>query len=1086
LSGTVTLTADFNCSDYAAEIVVAGNVTVLGNGAVCDARLRGRFFNLASGTSALTLDSITLRHGSAYTGGAINNENGGTLTIGNSNFTSNVASDSKYGNGGAIYNNRGGVLNINSSVFQSNSADGQYGGAINNGNGGTLTIGNSNFTSNAAVGFAGAIYNIPDMYSNGGHLNITSTVFQNNYVQGGFGGAIYNNRGHLNISSAVFQNNSVQGANNVNGGGAVYNTGIFTVGNSNFTSNEAAQGGGIFNAATLTVLCGTVFSNNKALNTGGGGGLFISGPTEIHMPQMLDNFPDNVAGAVPSYYCDQPGTILKLVSCPDCVQCPAGQYFEIQDSSNCKVTTMFVPPPTACTLCPAGKYQDKPGQLNCTDCPRDFFGSTQGSNSSNCSGPCPASTFCPGGCSSATPLLPGVVYTLQNGTACKFEGKPCPLGSSCLDGAQTFCPVGQYASNQGSFFCPACPPGRFQGSRGQASCEACPATKFQGSAEQSNCSACEKGQFQNDVGRPNCQATRAEYYARRVNSSYTEEISCPKASAERNSADSGPFSCINGILEFRDNFWHDGLKNETEAGVVWQQQLCAIVNSTTDFYACECNNNNTCCNVNSSSGSVSCAFGSHGLLCSQCIDAYFKEPSTGNCVQCGTWAATETPLIAVLALPVFVLVFFIWWKLAGKIPGCRGTKAWVSRGACCPLFIRKYNFGRPINLFVTSYKQNVKTKIKLLVGFYQVSTLLQSAYNVPYPYTYLHVLAKLQFISVDVTKALPGPCIFGPGYNFERKLYTMGALAFVICAGSRVLIKFSSGEHQKSWAKKALPGLPTVLFLAYPGFSAFIFVALNCRHIDGAEYLVADLSVRCSGPDYSLLQATAIVCVVFWCFGLPAMVMSLLWPERRKLLQGRRPGGLAGRLHKVYAPFKPEYWFFESLEFGKKLLLVGIVPAVSGDRASDLVGAVTALLISAVHLSLILALSPYTYKSDQFLAVCLGALLSVVILISVLLKMNAGYIAHQAAVGFDPETASKLLVASSLLVVVLSVVAYAISARQVGQNDSTRHGHNSSLQMPLLQSVPGAQSPSSEEDAEAVGVRELPMTADSPPSSSSS
>ena len=99
--------------------------------------------------------------------------------------------------------------------------------------------------------------------------------------------------------------------------------------------------------------------------------------------------------------------------------------------------------------------------------------------------------------------------------------------------------------------------------------------------------------------------------------------------------------------------------------------------------------------------------------------------------------------------------------------------------------------------------------------------------------------------------------------------------------------------------------------------------------------------------------------------------------------------------------------------------------------------------------------------------------------------MNAGYIAHQAAVGFDPETASKLLVASSLLVVVLSVVAYAISARQVGQNDLTRHGHNSSLQMPLLQSVPGSQSPSSEEDAEAVGVRELPMTADGPPSSSS-
>jgi hypothetical protein len=135
-----------------------------------------------------------------------------------------------------------------------------------------------------------------------------------------------------------------------------------------------------------------------------------------------------------------------------------------------------------------------------------------------------------------------------------------------------------------------------------------------------------------------------------------------------------------------------------------------------------------------------------------------------------------------------------------------------------------------------------------------------------------------------------------------------------------------------------------------------------------------------------------------------------------------------------------------------------------------------------VYLSLILALSPYTHKSDQFLAVCSSALLSVVILISVLLKMNAGYIAQQAAAGFDRETASKLLVASNVLVVVLSVAAYAVSARQVGRSDSraSRHTH-SSLQDPLLHSAPGAQSSSSEDDqedtAQAGGVRGLLITA---------
>jgi hypothetical protein len=385
----------------------------------------------------------------------------------------------------------------------------------------------------------------------------------------------------------------------------------------------------------------------------------------------------------------------------------------------------------------------------------------------------------------------------------------------------------------------------------------------------------------------------------------------------------------------------------------------------------------------------------------------------------------------------------------------------------------------------------LKTKVKLLVGFYQISTLLHSSYNVPYPYTYLHLMEKIQFLSVDFTKALPGPCIFGSDYNFASKLYTMGGLAVVICAGSWKLVKFSSGETPETprpRAKKAATLLPTALFLAYPGFSAFFFDALKCREIDGKSYLIADLSITCSGADYNLLQAAAITCVAFWCFGLPMLVVFVLWPERSKLLQGLEPRGFSKHLLDFCAPYKPQYWFFESLEFGKKLLLVGVVPAITG----NLVGAVVALLIAALHLSLLLAMSPYAHKSDHFLAVCSNALLCVVILLSVLLKTNAAYIAGAAADGFDPETASLLLVASNILVVVVSVVAYVISARQVVQDEQgfdgfgTRPNH-SNLQEPLLHSRSGTQTTRGEVDAvEIGGGRELLVAAAQSMQSSSS
>jgi hypothetical protein len=104
-------------------------------------------------------------------------------------------------------------------------------------------------------------------------------------------------------------------------------------------------------------------------------------------------------------------------------------------------------------------------------------------------------------------------------------------------------------------------------------------------------------------------------------------------------------------------------------------------------------------------------------------------------------------------------------------------------------------------------------------------------------------------------------------------------------------------------------------------------------------------------------------------------------------------------------------------------------------------------------------MSPCIHKSDQFVAVCSNALLGVVILISVLLKMNSAYIAEQAADGFDREALSMLLVASNLSVVVVSVGAYAVSARQVANDNGTpAEGDKGILEQPLLDSALPEQS----------------------------
>ena len=118
------------------------------------------------------------------------------------------------------------------------------------------------------------------------------------------------------------------------------------------------------------------------------------------------------------------------------------------------------------------------------------------------------------------------------------------------------------------------------------------------------------------------------------------------------------------------------------------------------------------------------------------------------------------------------------------------------------------------------------------------------------------------------------------------------------------------------------------------------------------------------------------------------------------------------------------------MEYAKKLLVIGIIPATQG----DVVGAVIAMLVVNVYLVLLVKMEPFASRLDNLLAACLNALLSIVILISVLLKMDSAYLLGQTSDGFNTETAAALLISCNVLVVVMSIVAYWISVRQLGSS----------------------------------------------------
>ena len=193
----------------------------------------GAIFN----TGKLTIINTTFDNCAATRGGAIYSQSGtdsAAITIANSAFTNNVARGSERYGGGAIYAQRGQGfytldLTIDNTTFTENRAEGtSCGGAIaleqlnfnvkitdsefiaNHANGQTAASGSSGLlgaNEQIAAG-GGAIYaSSAELYTRGGTIDITGTLFENNTCDAN-GAAIYAKTTTVNVANSMLVNNN--------------------------------------------------------------------------------------------------------------------------------------------------------------------------------------------------------------------------------------------------------------------------------------------------------------------------------------------------------------------------------------------------------------------------------------------------------------------------------------------------------------------------------------------------------------------------------------------------------------------------------------------------------------------------------------------------------------------------------------------------------------------------------------------------------------------------------------------------------------------------------------------------------------
>lgn len=251
----------------------------------------------AAGKSFVAYNS-DFNNNNAHLGGAIYNN--GNLTVSDSRFTDNSATqDAWYSEGGAIYNVSGNAK-IYGSTFTNNIASSR-GGAISNKDSGLLTVYNSNFITNRAEE-GGAISNY-ETSSGTAEAIIYNSLFDRNETTGK-GGAIYSDQAPLTIVDSTFTGNKATN----NPGGAIYSlNSTLTVINSTFKANEAFVGGAINDrylggSPTTATISDSTFGGDLASdgNKASMGGALVneSTPMRINNSIFNHNSATNNGGAI--------------------------------------------------------------------------------------------------------------------------------------------------------------------------------------------------------------------------------------------------------------------------------------------------------------------------------------------------------------------------------------------------------------------------------------------------------------------------------------------------------------------------------------------------------------------------------------------------------------------------------------------------------------------------------------------------------------------------------------------------------------------------------------------------------------------
>ena len=496
------------------------------------------------------------------------------------------------------------------------------------------------------------------------------------------------------------------------------------------------------------------------------------------------------------------------------------------------------------------------------------------------------------------------------------------------------CPAGKYCPLDLTYLqlCYPCPTGTYMvGSNTRSSCDPCPMTEWTDKEGSTTCKACPentKALFMGSTSVRGCVCKEGYFHPQGE-----PGLACIKC----------PFGgkCLGGAARPypEPGYWAVAESNRTE---VWE---CAARAACPGWMKGK-----------AEVDSFVCGEGYTGRMCNSCEDGFFKF--SGFCYNCvGTFGSAYKFAYAVLLLAT-IAAWIALNKFVSMIDAVDVSLLFLqilfivgtfnlnwdetAQSVLSGLTFTNFNVDFVSPQCVTPYTIADAFVLNMMMPFFAVGLLA-----LDWGYTLLKSKGKKGDTSEHHWRAVKKAG--GRRRSSANGRLSVTGAPVAVPLGTMVGSEITWKEQTlwETWFENSIFTFGSFLNIVYPSLVYQSFSVFRCMDMAGTSVMVADPTLECGSSAHQGLQAGAVLGIIFYVIGIPAMFSYVLWNGERHTLFDNQD--YRDRFGWLFERYESEFYFWELTFVFRRLAFVSISVFVDDGIVQGVTGLFTIGICTMMH-----------------------------------------------------------------------------------------------------------------------------------------